>query len=155
ASGISAALAARDAAGAQRQIDLVADDRLADAARVQLARHFIEQGQLQKAETVLLLCRQSRHATISGQATRILAEIWSGQGLHHDAARMLVELATNFADVEVAPQQPGTAWLARLPRDGESWSAYQRLTRPQWSGSSAAIHEERVTNEILHTTYNG
>jgi len=152
---ISASLKSRDAPGTQRLIDLYPDDILADGARVQLARLLVEQGQLQKAETVLLAIRQSRQASFAGQATCLLAELWNAQGLHHDAARLFVELGTKFAEVEVAPQQPGAAWLARLPRDNEAFLAYRRLARPHWSGVGARIQEERAANEILHTTYNG
>ena len=51
-------------------------------------------------------------AEIAESTTRLLAELWSAQGLHHDAARLFVELAKSFAEVEVAPQQQGAAWLA-------------------------------------------
>lgn len=153
--GISAAMKSRDAAGVQRLCDLYPDDRLAGGARLQLARLLVEQGQLQKAEIVLLACRQSRQEHIAGQSTRMLAELWNSQRLPHDAARLFVELAARFADVEVAPQQNGTAWLANLPRDDEAFQAYRRLARPQWSGAGARIVEERVSNEVLHTTYNG
>ncbi|HEY2249822.1 MAG TPA: PQQ-binding-like beta-propeller repeat protein, partial [Planctomycetaceae bacterium] len=153
--GVSASLKSRDAAGVQRLIDLYSDERLADGVRLQLARLLIELGQFQKAETVLLACRQSRQENIAGQATRMLAELWNAQGLHHDAARLIVELATNFAEVEVALQQNGAAWLARFPRDNEAFLAYRRLARPNWSGAGARILEEHVSNEILHAIYNG
>jgi hypothetical protein len=131
------------------------DVRIAEGERLQLARLLVEQGRIQQAEIVLLNCRQSRQVDIAGPATRLLAELWNDRGLYHDAARLFVELATQFADVEVAPQQQGAAWLARFPRDHQGFEAYRRLAKPRWSGAGARIVEERLANEVLQTTYNG
>ena len=152
---VSTSLKSGDAAAVLRLIDLQPDAALADGFRLRLAQLLIDQGRLQRAEIVLLACRPSQFSSIAGQATRMLAELWSKQGLHQDAARLFVELATQFADVEVAPQQQGAAWLARFPRDQQSFESYRALAKPHWSGTGARIQEERLANEGLQTTYNG
>jgi outer membrane protein assembly factor BamB len=155
AEAVSTSLKSGDAAAVLRLIDLQSEAALADGFRLRLAQLLIDQGQLQRAEIVLLTCRPSRLSAIAGQSTRMLAELWSKQGLHQDAARLFVELATQFADVEVAPQQQGAAWLARFPRDQQSFESYRALAKPHWSGTGARIQEERLANEGLQTIYNG
>ena len=139
----------------QRLVDLHPDDPQADGARLQLAQLFAAQGRFQQAETILLACRQSSLPQWAGQSTRMLAELWSGQGLHCDAARLFAELATQYADVEVAPQQSGAAWLTAFPRDHLTFKAYRHRATPHWSGTGARITEERLSNEALQTVYNG
>lgn len=152
---VARALAARDSAALQRLIRLCGDSRTADEVRLQLAQLLISQGSWQQAELVLLNCREGRVSETTGQATGLLAELWSRQGLHHEAARLLAELATQFGDIHVTPAQTGTAWLAALPRESPVFEAYRRLTPPVWSGADVRIVENRVSNDALQAAYNG
>jgi outer membrane protein assembly factor BamB len=155
ASQVAAALASRDGAALRRMIRLDDDTPAADEARLELAQLLYSNGQLQQAEMALLACRESRSASGAGRATRRLVELWDAQGLHHDAALLIGELAARFADVEVAPQQSGSAWSASLARESPLWEAYRRLTPPLWSASGVSIIENRITDDALQAVYNG
>jgi outer membrane protein assembly factor BamB len=155
AQSVAASVKSGDSMALRGLIDLFPDEGLAGAARLQLARLLADQGRFQQAEIVLLSCRRSPESRIAGESTRLLAELWNAQGLHHDAAGLFVELATQFASVEVAPQQLGSAWVAAFPRDSQTFASYDRLLGPPWSGAGATISEERRPNDALQTIYNG
>jgi outer membrane protein assembly factor BamB len=155
AGDLAGALAVNDVAALRRLILMAADSAVADGARLQLARLLIGQGALQQAELALLACRESPRAATAGKATRLLAELFNQQGLHHDAALMLAEIGTRFADVEVAAQLPGRRWLEAFPRDTPTFDAYRRLAPPAWTGAGVRIVENRAANDALQSIYNG
>ena len=128
----------------------------ADRARLQLARSVLSQGAYQEAELALLECRSSDVPAVSGEAARMLVEIWNERGLYHEAALLLEQLGTRFADIDVAPGVTGARYVARFPRDAVTWSAYQRLSAgAALSESHIRISEQRWFNGRLHSTYNG
>ncbi|MGE5192941.1 MAG: PQQ-binding-like beta-propeller repeat protein, partial [Deltaproteobacteria bacterium] len=155
AGDLAAAFAAKDAEALRRLLTASGDGATADMARLQLAQLLIEQGRFQQAETVLLACRESRRAATAGQATRLLAELWNQRGLHHDAALLLAEIGTRFADAQVAPPQRGAEWLSAFPRDDPAFEAYRRLAPPVWTDGGVRIVENRIPNEALQAAYNG
>src|SRR5262249_11108582 len=123
--------------------------------RLQLAQLLIDRRNFQQAETVLLSCRESRIAPVAARATRMLAELWNQHALDHDAGLLLAELGTRFAEVSVAPGQPGAAWLAEFPRDNPAWEAYRRLAPPVWTEGGVRVVENRVASDELQAIYNG
>jgi hypothetical protein len=172
---IEQAVQARDAPALRRLARLLADRSQADEARIKLAQLLIADQKFQQAETVLLECRESPQEAIAGRSTRMLAELWNSRGLCHDAARLFVELAGRFADVEVAEGLCGRTWLAvrfgddstmdpyptaqKPPKGGTptgpAFEAYRRMSRPEWSGVEARIVERPTDNEELHAIYSG
>jgi len=152
---LAAALTARDVGLVRRLIRIGDDSRATCEARLQLAKLLIDLGRRQEAELLLLACRRSPLMAVAGTATRMLAELWTEQGLCHDAALLLTEIGTTFAETQVAPEHRGTTWLAALPRDNEVYEAYRRLAPPVWQAAGVTIVENRVPNDALQATYNG
>jgi hypothetical protein len=152
---IGRAVANHDSPALRRLTGLLTDRARADEARWRLAQLLLAEKKFQQAETVLLACRASSEEAVAGRATRLLAELWSAQGLAHDVARLFVDLAGRFAGAEVSDNVSGAEWLAARPRDDPSFEAYRRLARPAWSGVGARIVEGRIANEALQTVYNG
>lgn len=130
-------------------------DPLAESARLDQARRMMEAGRFQEAELALLKCRVSAREQTVASATRLLAELFERRNLHHDAGRMLAELHTRFAAVEVDAGIPGRDYLARFPRETPSWEAFRRLSPPLWSGASPRISEIQAIREELQALYNG
>jgi hypothetical protein len=156
---------------------LLADRSRADEAHLNLAQLLIAERKYQQAETVLLASCASLQEPVAGRAIRMLAELWCVQGLHHDAARLFLELDGRFADVDVDEGLTGAKWIAArsqlgqtraaygsqvrqspevgTPADDATLEAYRRLSRPAWSGEGVRIVERRTANESLQATYNG
>jgi outer membrane protein assembly factor BamB len=152
---LAAALSARDLNLARRLIRICGDPGRADEARLHVARLLFDQKRFQEAETVLLTCRKSTVPSIVATATRLLADLWTQQGLYHDAALLMSELGTKFADIRIAPDHNGRTWLAAFPRDTAAYEAYRRLAPPAWETAGVTVVENRVTNDALQGTYNG
>src|SRR5262249_51780524 len=147
--------AARNVNLARRLIRICNDSGAAHEARLKLARLLVDERRFQEAETLLLATRKVPLNAIAGTATCMLAELWMQQGLCHDAALLMTEVGSRFADCQVSPQQRGTTWLAAIPRESAACEAYRRLAPPVWSAAGVTIIENRVTNEALQSTYNG
>ena len=142
--------------GLVRRLIRVGDDSgPAHEARLQLANLLIDQQRFQEAETLLLTCRKSPLMAIAGRATRMLADLWARQGLYHDAALLMAELGTKFADVQVARNSGGRRGWPRFRATSAAYEAYRRLAPPVWPAAGVTIVENRVSNEALQAIYNG
>lgn len=119
------------------------------------AGHLIAQGKSHEAELLLLGSRRGDTLSSAAAATRLLAELWQKQGLEHDAARMLDDLGTRFAAIDVEPGVTGRDYLEGFPQAGAAWAAYRRLTAPAWSGAGVRIVENKTPHDDLQATYNG
>ena len=138
----------------RRLIRLMGDAPMADELRLQLAQVLARQGRLQQAETVLLACRGSRQPSAAGQATRLLAELWSRIGLVQDAAQLFGEIATRFAGVDIAPQRSGANWLAGRSRDDPAYEAFTHLSASAAPGADLRIVESGAADDRLQSVYN-
>lgn len=127
----------------------------ADMARVQLADMLWDYGEPQEAELLLLDTRRSGVPSIAGEATCLLAELWDERGLFHEAGKLLHEIGTRFAEIEVAPGRTGMEYLADYPREKLSWEAYLRFSPPRLKGTYARIGETRWLDEKLQERYSG
>jgi outer membrane protein assembly factor BamB len=126
-----------------------------ESARLDRARRLMDARRFQEAELALLQCRGSSRDRTAGEATRLLAELFEQRNLHHDAGRMLEELHSRFAEIEVDAGTSGRDYLARFPRETRAWEAFRRLAPPLWSGASPRISEDRSAHEDLQALYNG
>jgi hypothetical protein len=124
-------------------------------AGLALARSLAARGRSQEAEVRFLACRQSDDATIAALATRDLATLWDERGLHHEAALLWDELATRYADVEVARGFTGLSYVQHAPQDSLTAQAWRRLHPKFAAGTKPRISEERWLNSPLQSTYNG
>jgi outer membrane protein assembly factor BamB len=131
------------------------DEARLDEARLDDARRMMEAGRFQEAELALLKCRASVHKQTAAAATRLLAELFERKNLHHDAGRMLAELHSRFAAIEVGAGISGREYVARFPRETPAWEAFRRLSPPLWSGASPRISENPAIREDLQALYNG
>ena len=125
----------------------------AETARTRLAAKWQELGQPQTAELLLIENRRRGAPGTAAEATRLLIELWTEEGLYDPASRLLRELDTRFADVPVDGTTTGRDYLAKFPR-GLTWSAYRRLMPREWPTKNIAIREERWYDDRLHRTYN-
>ncbi len=124
-------------------------------AGLALARSLAARGRSQEAEVRFIGCRQSDDAMIAALATRDLAELWDERGLHHEAALLWDELATKYAEVEVARGLTGLSFVQHAPPESLTAQAWRRL-RPRFAaGARPKISEERWLNSTLQSTYNG
>lgn len=126
-----------------------------DAVRLQLARHLLQAEQDQHAELVLLQARESQNPQTSAAATRHLADLWRKRQLPQESGRMLAELRSRFATIDVGDGLTGREFVDRIPQDAPAWKASRRLERPNWSGAQVTISENRTSNESLQSLYKG
>lgn len=126
----------------------------AETARTRLAARWQELGQPQAAELLLLENRRGGAPGSAAEATRLLIELWSEEGLYDPAARLLRELGTRYADVPLGGGKTGRDFVAQFPRGSLTWSAYRRLAPREWPTAHVAIREERWYDDRLHRTYN-
>lgn len=124
-------------------------------AGLALARSLAARGRSQEAEVRFLACRQSDDAGIAALATRDLATLWDERGLHHEAALLWDELATKYADVEVARGFTGLSYVQHAAEDSLTAQAWRRLQPKFAAGAKPRIREERWLNSPLQSTYNG
>lgn len=150
----AAALRAGDPAAARQAIDLSLDRAQSGSARLQLAELLIRLGHHQQAEMLLLQCREGVPGPLTGAATRLLSELWRERALFHDAARLLEELQSRFADIDVGGVT-GADYARRLPENQPAAEALRRLLPPAWSATDVRISETRASRDDLLAIYKG
>lgn len=139
----------------RRAIDWSAAGADADGARLRFARLLLSGNHDQQAELVLLEARESRDLPTAGIATRLLAELWQKRKMAQQSGRMLAELRSRFATVDVGDGITGREFVSRIPQDDPARRAAQCLDLPAWTGIGVTIDESRTSNESLQSLYKG
>ncbi len=149
----------------RRLVRAYADWPQAGHARLTLAESALKAGLVQEVEMHLRDCRNSPDRLLAATATRMLAELVTSRGLPHDAALLLRELRTTYADLPVSQNLTGAEYAASLSPLDLGRLGLQRLEPPRWTGRVEAeegsrlpvrvcIREERHLNADLQDSFN-
>ena len=111
--------------------------------RVALARRYIENREFQKAELLLLQNRNSSNIQTAGIATAELARMWDRLGLHGEAAALLQELDSRFAETTVAENQLGRQFVASFDEQSPTSRMFRGRHAPAWCVTRVSISEHR------------
>ena len=102
----------------------------ASAVRLRLAVHELAHKHPQRSELLLLQDRHSSDESIAAQVDFNLLRLWDQAGLHYEAASVLQDLESRFADISVADGQTGAEIVANFSRDSLTWAAFERIQPP-------------------------
>ena len=126
-------------------------------AKIQLAQLMIQRRQFQSAEFLLLENRNHSDSTIAATATMLLAELWARLRLNREAAALLVELQTEFADTLVTERQTGQQFVANIDRNDLRSQFLEALKPLGYDVVNVDIQEHRLTErgEDLRQAFQG
>ena len=128
----------------RRFVSLYASWPQGSTGRLALARRLIKDGGLLEAELLLLRDRAGSDVRTAALATEILVGLYDQTGSHAEAAQLLEELNSRFADVPLSDGRTGDVFVAQFPKDSLAWQAYRRTLLPEWDVSRVVIRERRL-----------
>lgn len=103
----------------------------AEPIREAYARTLMLNDQYQHAESLLLLNRDSSDPTTAVEARRLLVELWDQRGLYEEAAELLHDLGTKYADVPLRNGQTCREYYQEFSKDRLTNLYARRLIPPQ------------------------
>lgn len=125
-----AVLAAGETSSLERFIARYSRWPQAGFVRTELIRRYVDQGRVQEAELLLLENRRSDDEQTAAVATRLLAELWDRLGLFEQAALLLDELDSKYADVALDDERTGSEFAADFSKQRPAGEARRRMTAP-------------------------
>ena len=146
-------LRSNDRRALQRFLEQYPNASRAAEVRLALAKHLVQDGQIQAAELMVWHDHQGTDPAALA-AGRFLLEMWDLAGMYEESGLLLHEIGTRLASVKGADGLSGGDFYSNYQRDSLAWSAAQRFVPPDWRIDTVQIREEHDVDLKLRGTFN-